>query len=121
MSRNRFVHDRGLTARMTAVMFGLGALFVVFMVVLMYVGYAFGGAPLVVLVGLVGLGLAWWQWYSSDKLALRAMRARVVTPEQAPELHGMIDRLCAMADMPKPRVAIADTALPNAFATGRSP
>ena len=52
---------------------------------------------------------------------MRAMRAREVTPEEAPELHGMIDRLCALADMPKPRVGVADTDLPNAFATGRSP
>ena len=52
---------------------------------------------------------------------MRAMRAREVTPEEAPELHGMIDRLCALADMPKPRVGIADLDLPNAFATGRSP
>ena len=52
---------------------------------------------------------------------MRAMRAREVSPEEAPELHGMIDRLCALADMPKPRVGIADTDLPNAFATGRSP
>ena len=52
---------------------------------------------------------------------MRAMRAREVTPEEAPELHGMIDRLCALADMPKPRVGIADIDLPNAFATGRSP
>ena len=52
---------------------------------------------------------------------MRAMRAREVSPEQAPELHGMIDRLCALADMPKPRVGVADTPVPNAFATGRSP
>ena len=65
--------------------------------------------------------MAFFQWWFSDKAAMRAMRAREVTPEEAPELHGMIDRLCAMADMPKPRVAIADTDLPNAFATGRSP
>ena len=52
---------------------------------------------------------------------MRAMRAREVTPEEAPELHGMIDRLCALADMPKPRVGIADLPIPNAFATGRSP
>ena len=52
---------------------------------------------------------------------MRAMRAREVTPEEAPELHGMIDRLCAMADMPKPRVGVADLDIPNAFATGRSP
>jgi heat shock protein HtpX len=57
----------------------------------------------------------------SDTMAMRAMRAREVSPQDAPELHGMIDRLCEMADMPKPRVAIADTNLPNAFATGRSP
>src|SRR4029079_1727788 len=60
-------------------------------------------------------------WWSSDTVAMRAMRAREVTPEEAPELHGMIDRLCAMADMPKPRVGVADLDIPNAFATGRSP
>ena len=65
--------------------------------------------------------MAFYQWWSSDKMAMRAMRAREVTPEEAPELHGMIDRLCALADMPKPRVGIADMDLPNAFATGRSP
>jgi len=75
-----------------------------------------------IVIGLVVVvGLAFAQWYFSDKLALASMRARVVTPEQAPELHAMIDRLVALADMPKPRVAIADTDLPNAFATGRSP
>jgi heat shock protein HtpX len=67
------------------------------------------------------LGFAWWQWWNSDTVALKAMRARVVTPEEAPELHAMIDRLCALAGMPKPVVAIAYTDLPNAFATGRSP
>src|SRR3546814_12630146 len=65
--------------------------------------------------------MAFWQWWSSDKVAMRAMRAREVIPQEAPELHGMIDRLCAMADMPKPRVGIADMDIPNAFATGRSP
>ena len=80
-----------------------------------------GGAGLAVLIGVAGLGIAWFQWYNSDTLALKAMRAREVTPEEAPELHGMIDRLCALADMPKPRVAIAYTDMPNAFATGRSP
>jgi heat shock protein HtpX len=73
-----------------------------------------------VLIGIAGLGVAWFQWYNSDKLALKAMRAREVTPEEAPELHGVIDRLCSLADMPKPRVAIAYTDMPNAFATGRS-
>jgi heat shock protein HtpX len=77
--------------------------------------------PLAIVIGVIGLGIAWYQWYNSDTLALRAMRAREVAPEEAPELHAMIDRLCALADMPKPRVAIAYTDLPNAFATGRSP
>ena len=72
-------------------------------------------------MAIIAIGVAFWQWWSSDKVAMRAMRAREVTPEEAPELHGMIDRLCALADMPKPRVGIADMATPNAFATGRSP
>ena len=121
MASSRFIHDRGLTARMTLVMFLLGALFVAFFVVLMGVAGQSGYGPLIPVIGLAGIGIAWYQWYNSDKLALKAMRARVVTPEEAPELHGVIDRLCALADMPKPRVAIAYTDMPNAFATGRSP
>ena len=116
MARTRFVPDSGLTVRMTTVMFLLGALFVGLIVALMYAFPSYA-----VIIGLIGIGIAFFQWWNSDRAALRAMRARVVTPEEAPELHGMIDRLCAMADMPKPRVAIADTPLPNAFATGRSP
>ena len=102
-------------------MFLLGALFVGFIVTLMFVadgaGYA-GAAPI---IGVVGIGIAFYQWWSSDRVAMRAMRAREVTPEEAPELHGMIDRLCALADMPKPRVGVSDLDIPNAFATGRSP
>jgi heat shock protein HtpX len=116
MANSRFIRDTGLTVRMTTVMFLLGAAFVALVVGLMYAfpGYA-------VLIGLAGIGVAFYQWWSSDKVAMRAMRAREVTPEEAPELHGMIDRLCAMADMPKPRVGVADLDIPNAFATGRSP
>ena len=114
----RFVSDHGLTARMTLTMFVLGALFVGVIVGLMY---AVGSPGLAMVIGLVGLGIVWFQWYNSDKVALKAMRARVVAPHEAPELHAMVDRLCAMADMPKPTVAIAYTDLPNAFATGRSP
>jgi heat shock protein HtpX len=66
-------------------------------------------------------GLLFCQYWFSDKIALWGMHGRIVTPEQAPQLHGAIDRLCALADMPKPRVAIADSDIPNAFATGRSP
>ena len=117
MARTRFVGDAGLTARMTLVMFLLGGLFVALVVGL---AYAVGGG-LGILIGIVGIGVAVYQWASSDKVAMRAMRAREVTPEQAPELHAMIDRLCTLADMPKPRVGIADTDVPNAFATGRSP
>ncbi|KRE94640.1 heat-shock protein HtpX [Nocardioides sp. Soil774] len=116
MASSRFIKDTGLTARMTLTMFLLGALFVGLVVALMY---AFRGYSL--LIALVAIGIAFWQWWSSDKLAMRAMRAREVTPEEAPELHGMIDRLCALADMPKPRVGVSDMAAPNAFATGRSP
>ncbi len=120
MARTRFVPDAGLTLRMTTVMFLLGGLFVGIVVALMF--WLGGNNPgLAVIIGLAGIGVAFFQWWFSDKAAMRAMRAREVTPEEAPELHGMIDRLCVMADMPKPRVAIADTDLPNAFATGRSP
>ena len=117
MARSRFIKDTGLTVRMTSVMFLLGALFVALVVVVMFVvGEAY--APV---VAVAGIGLAVWQWWSSDTVAMRAMRAREVTPDEAPELHGMIDRLCALADMPKPRVGVAELAAPNAFATGRSP
>lgn len=116
MAHSRFIKDTGLTVRMTTVMFLLGGLFVALVVTLM-----FAFSKYAVLIGLVGIGIAFYQWWSSDKVAMRAMRAREVTPEEAPELHAMIDRLCALADMPKPRVGVADLDIPNAFATGRSP
>ena len=96
MARTRFASDSGLTVRMTSVMFLLGAVFVALVVTLMFVLPA-GWAPL---IGVIALGIAWGQWYFSDTVAMKAMRAREVTPEQAPELHAMIDRLCALADMP---------------------
>jgi heat shock protein HtpX len=68
----------------------------------------------------LGGGFAIGSLFYSDKIALATAGAREVTPQQAPELHGIVDRLCALADMPKPRVAIADTDMPNAFATGRN-
>jgi heat shock protein HtpX len=101
---------------MGLVMFLLGALYLAFMAALITFTTMSAGVVIVIAVA-----LAVGQWYFSDRIALAAMRAREVTPDQAPELHGMIDRLCALADMPKPRVAIADTDLPNAFATGRTP
>src|SRR6478609_3071886 len=117
MARTRFAGDAGLSTRMTLVMFLLGALFVGLIAILIAI-FPIQYAPF---IGLIGLGVAWWQWYQSDTVAMKAMRAREVSREEAPELHGMIERLCVLADMPKPRVGIADTSLPNAFATGRSP
>lgn len=117
MARTRFVGDAGLTARMTLTMFLLGGVFVAFIAVLMAV-LPVQFAPF---IALIGLGVAWFQWHQSDTIAMRAMRAREVSAQEAPELHEMIGRLCALADMPMPRVGIADTDLPNAFATGRSP
>ena len=117
MARTRFAGDAGLSTRMTLVMFLLGAVFVGLIAVCIAVCPP-GWAPI---IGVIGLGVAWWQWYQSDTVAMKAMRAREVSREEAPELHGMIERLCALADMPKPRVGVADTDLPNAFATGRSP
>ncbi len=115
MAKNRYAPDPGLTIRMVGTMGGLVVLYVVFAVVLV----ALGVNAIFVLV--MSAGMLWGQWYFSDTMALKAMRAREVTPEQAPQLHGIIDRLCILADMPKPRVAVADTDVPNAFATGRSP
>ncbi len=94
----------------------LGLLYVVFAVVLFSV-LNVGLAPMILIV----VGLAFFQYYTSDKLALAAAGAKVVTREQAPALHDMVERLCAMADLPKPKIAIMDTRVPNAFATGRSP
>lgn len=111
---NRYAPDRGLSARMGGTMFVLGLLYVVLMAVLIYVGL--NTFFVLILAG----ASAWGQWYFSDRVALFSMGARVVTPEQAPALHAVVDRLCAMADMPKPAVAIANTDMPNAFATGRS-
>ena len=106
---------------MTTVMFLLGALFVALVVSLMLIAGQSGYGGLVPVIGVIGIGIAVYQWWSSDKVAMRAMRAREVSPEEAPELHAMIDRLCAQADMPKPRVGVAEMSMPNAFATGRSP
>jgi heat shock protein HtpX len=100
---------------MSLVMLLLGGLYVTVCAALI----AAGVSAVAVIFFAVAIGLG--QWYFSDKIAMAAMRAREVSPQEAPELHAMVDRLCALADMPKPRVAITDTDIPNAFATGRSP
>lgn len=115
MARTRFRSDRGLSLRMGGVGLGLGLLYVIFGAVLI----SASGSAVFGLV--VVIAMSFGQWYFSDSLALKSMGAKVITPEQAPELHAMIDRLCVLADMPKPKVAVAQTDMPNAFATGRTP
>ncbi|WP_042367932.1 zinc metalloprotease HtpX [Streptacidiphilus neutrinimicus] len=115
MSRTRFAPDRGLTTRMLITMFMIGLLFVAFVGVLLVL--LRGAWPIVVIIA-GGLFVA--QFWFSDKIAAFSMGAREVSPQEYPELHGTIDRLCALADMQKPRVAVADTDMPNAFATGRN-
>jgi heat shock protein HtpX len=110
-----FGKDTGLQVRMTVTMFLLGLVYVVLIVALLAVGA--NGITVAIIAG----GLAALNLFASDKLALAAMGARVVTPQEAPQLHAMIERLCVQADLPKPRVAVANTRMPNAFALGRSP
>jgi heat shock protein HtpX len=121
-ARTRYAPDRGLTVRMTATMFLLGLVFVAFIAAIIGIGTAYNAsdAAIVLFAVVLGGGFAIGSLFYSDKIALRTAGAREVTPQEAPELHGIVDRLCALADMPKPRVAIAHSNMPNAFATGRS-
>jgi heat shock protein HtpX len=107
---------------MTATMFLLGLVFVVFVgLVIGIMTAAHASAASIILVAVIfGGGSAFISLFYSDKIALAAAGARVVSPKEAPALHGVVDRLCALADMEKPRVAIAPTQMPNAFATGRN-
>jgi heat shock protein HtpX len=116
MARQRavFPRDTGLQARMLLTLFLLGLLYVALIGALLAAGT---GLVLMVVI-IAGISLA--QLFFSDKLALRAMGAKEVSPEEAPGLHAMIERLCIQADLPKPKIAVADTHMPNAFATGRS-
>jgi heat shock protein HtpX len=107
--------DRGLTRRMLMTGFFIVVLYGAFIAILFALLHS------LVLILVIGFGLLFCQYWFSAKIAMYAMHAKEVTPEQAPELHGVVDRLCALADMPKPKVAIATTDIPNAFATGRSP
>jgi heat shock protein HtpX len=110
-----FGRDTGLQARMLVTMLLLGAVYVVLVGAIFAAGA--NGITIVVVAG----GLLLLQFFASDKLALRAMGAQEVSPQEAPELHAMIERLCIQADLPKPKIAIAHMAMPNAFAVGRSP
>ena len=125
MARTRYAPDRGLTARMTATIFLLGLVFVAFIAAIIGIGAATHASDaVIVLFALVlGGGFAIGSLFYSDKIALSTAGAVEVSPNDGPaarELHGIVDRVCALADMPKPRVAISDTPLPNAFATGRN-
>jgi heat shock protein HtpX len=112
---NSFGRDTGLQTRMLFTMFLLGLVYAVLIAVLIAAG---AGA---VTIAIIAAGLFALQLFTSDKIALYSLGAREVTPQQAPQLHAMIDRLCVQANIPKPRVAIAQTPMPNAFAVGRSP
>jgi heat shock protein HtpX len=116
MKRRSYGRDAGLSLRIVLTTTMLGLLYVVFAVVLFQV-LNVGLVPMVLIV----VALAFFQYYTSDKLALKASGAKIVEREEAPQLHEMVERLCAMADLPKPRIAVIDTDVPNAFATGRSP
>ena len=116
MKRRSYGRDSGLTLRILLTSSLLGLLYVVFAVVLFQV-LSVGLVPMILIV----VGIAFFQYFTSDKVALKASGAKIVERDEAPELHDMIERLCALADLPKPRVAIIDTDVPNAFATGRSP
>ncbi len=110
-----FPRDTGLQFRMLTTLFLLGLLYVAF------VGALFAAGASAVFILVIAGGLAFAQLFLSDKLGLAAMGAKEVSPEEAPGLHAMIDRLCIQADLPKPKIAVADTEVPNAFALGRSP
>ena len=112
--RTSFGKDTGLQARMLLTMFLLGLVYVVFVGVLFSVG---AGAGVIVVVA---LALLLVQLFGSDKLALATMRVKEVSPAEEPELHGIIERLCVQADLPKPKVCVMETPMPNAFAMGRS-
>lgn len=113
--RRQLSGDAGLTARMFLTMFLLAALYLFFLAVLWQVGVSYMG--MIIFVAIM-LGV---QYYFSDRMVLWSMGAREVSPREAPELHALVERLAALADLPKPRVAIVPTPMPNAFATGRNP
>lgn len=114
-TRTSFARDRGLQFRMLLTLFLLGVLYAILAGAII----AAGAGLAIMVVALSGLLLA--QIFLSDKLGLAAMGAKVVGPDEAPGLHAMIERLCIQADLPKPKIAVADTSVPNAFAMGRSP
>jgi heat shock protein HtpX len=126
VAKTRYAPDRGLTARMTLTMFLLGVVFVAFITALVLILGAtnrVSSGGIVFIAVLVGLALTVGSFWYSDKIALSTARAVVVGPQDSPgaaRLHGIVDRLVALANMPKPRLAIAPSPMLNAFATGRN-
>ena len=126
MARTRYATDRGLVARMGATMFMLGLVFTAFIAALIYLLAKYStisSGGIIFIAVLFGVAMTFGSYFWSDKIALSASGARLVGPGDGPDakrLHEIVDRICALADMPKPRVAIAPTNLPNAFATGRN-
>jgi heat shock protein HtpX len=110
-----FGRDPGLQIRIVVVLLLLGVVYTALIAALYAAGA--GAVGIIIIAG----GFAAFQFFASDKLALSAMGARIVSPQEAPQLHAMIERLCVQADLPKPRVAVVNTRMPNAFAIGRSP
>ena len=110
-----FGRDRGLQTRMLITMLLLGLVYVVLIAVLIAAGV---GAIAVAVIACV---LFLIQYFTSDRIALASMGAREVSPAEAPELHGIVERLCVQANIPMPKLAVVETAMPNAFAVGRSP
>jgi heat shock protein HtpX len=113
--KRKWERDLGLQGRMLFTMFLLAVVYLFFLAFLSYYG-----APPIFMLLFVGLFMA-VQYFYSDKMVLWTTGAQLVSETEAPQLHGMITRLCAIADLPKPQVAIVRTEVPNAFATGRSP
>jgi heat shock protein HtpX len=109
-----FGRDTGLQVRMVTTMFLLGLVYVLLVGVL----FAAGASGITILI--VAGGLLLVQFFASDKIALQAMGAHEVSPQEAPQLHAMIERLCVQADLPKPKICVMNTQMPNAFAMGRS-
>ncbi|MFY9930391.1 MAG: zinc metalloprotease HtpX [Streptosporangiaceae bacterium] len=124
-ARTRYAPDRGLTVRMTATIFLLGLVFVGFIAAIIGIGTAYhaSDAAIVLFAVVLGGGFAIGSLFYSDKIALATAGAVEVGPNDGPDaarVHAIVDRLCALADVPKPRVAIANSRMPNAFATGRN-
>ncbi len=115
MAKSKIESDPGLNLRMFATGFALVLLYAIIVTVLIRIGLSYG----VVIV--IAAGMLFSQYYFSDKIAMFSMRAREVSPQEEPRLHQIVDRLCLLSNVPKPRVGVAEMDIPNAFATGRNP